>query len=112
LGITCPNIFVHMKFLGEQLKELREQQNLPLRKVAAYLDIDSSILSKIERGKRPLNALLIEDFAKFFKLESKELLIEYYSEEIAKNIYQEQDFAKILKVAEKKAKYLKSNFRK
>lgn len=37
---------------GEYIRKLREQRKLPLRKVAAALDIDTSILSKIERNER------------------------------------------------------------
>ena len=33
-----------MKYFGEKIKDLRLERNLPLRKVAAYLDIDTSIL--------------------------------------------------------------------
>jgi len=36
---------------GEYIRRLREEMNLPLRKVAAQLDVDTSTLSKIERGK-------------------------------------------------------------
>ena len=38
------------KSFGELIRELRENEGLPLRKVAAFIDIDASTLSKIERG--------------------------------------------------------------
>jgi cytoskeletal protein RodZ len=38
-----------MKNLGDTLREVRENKQLPLRVVAAYLDIDRAILSKIEK---------------------------------------------------------------
>ena len=41
-----------MRNLGETIRELREDKELPLRTVAAFLDIDQAILSKIERGQR------------------------------------------------------------
>ncbi len=34
--------------IGEKLRKLREEKELPLRKVAASLDIDVAILSKME----------------------------------------------------------------
>ena len=37
------------KKLGSIIKEYREANNLPLRKIAASLDLDQSTLSKIER---------------------------------------------------------------
>ena len=41
-----------MNTFGEYLRNRREQLGLPLRRVAAELDIDTSILSKIERSER------------------------------------------------------------
>ncbi|HDO27460.1 MAG TPA: XRE family transcriptional regulator [Bacteroidetes bacterium] len=38
--------------MGKQIRKLRTDKGLPLRKVAALLDIDQSILSKTERGER------------------------------------------------------------
>ena len=37
-----------MKNLGNTLRELREGKRLSLRTVAAYLDIDQAILSRID----------------------------------------------------------------
>ena len=41
-----------MKSFGDYLRKAREDKGLPLRKVAAALDIDTSIMSKIERNER------------------------------------------------------------
>ncbi len=41
-----------MTLLGEKIKELREQNRLLQREVAAKLEIDTPMLSKIERGDR------------------------------------------------------------
>ena len=41
-----------MDSLRETIRKLREKRELLLRTVAAYLDIDEAILSKIERGQR------------------------------------------------------------
>jgi transcriptional regulator with XRE-family HTH domain len=38
--------------IGEKPRQLREAKELPLRKMAALLDIDVAILSKMERGER------------------------------------------------------------
>ena len=43
------------KTFGEIIREGREHEGLPLRKVAAFIDIDPSTLSKIERGERSEN---------------------------------------------------------
>ena len=41
-----------MKSFGKYIRELIESQGFQLRKVAAALDIDTSILNKIERNER------------------------------------------------------------
>jgi transcriptional regulator with XRE-family HTH domain len=51
---------------GEHIRSLREQSSLPLRKVAASLDIDPSTLSKIERGERSANKDMIPILAEIF----------------------------------------------
>jgi len=94
---------------GEHLRELREIKNLPLRKVAAFLDIDTSVLSKIERGERNATKEIVVSAARFFGIDEQILVNEFYSDTIAQLLYREQDFSKIFEVAEKKIEYLKNN---
>jgi len=42
---------------GERIRELRTKQNLLLRQLASQLDVDTSIISKVERGDRQLKKL-------------------------------------------------------
>ncbi len=85
---------------------LREKHGLPLRKVAAELDIDQSILSKIERGERQASKEQIIQIAKFFKVDEKELLINYLSDRVLYDL-KDENFAKdALRVAEMKIKYM------
>ncbi|MCH8555029.1 MAG: helix-turn-helix domain-containing protein [Schleiferiaceae bacterium] len=56
-----------MNSFGEYLRNRREQLGLLLRKVAAERDIDTSMLSKIERSERvatkemiPIRAKILE----------------------------------------------------
>jgi transcriptional regulator with XRE-family HTH domain len=41
-----------LKSIGEIIRELREQKSLLLRQVAAEIEIDQALLSKIERNER------------------------------------------------------------
>ncbi len=41
-----------MNYLGTQLRALRESQGLLLRQVAAQMDVDTALMSKLERGER------------------------------------------------------------
>ena len=97
-----------MKFFGDYIRELREERNLPLRKVAAFLDIDTSVLSKIERGERQATKENVIKIAEFFSLNEVQLLNDYFGENIAKLVYQEDNVSDILKVAEAKIEYIKN----
>ena len=95
-----------MLSIGEQIRKLREDQGLPLRKVAAELDIDQSILSKIERGERNASKEQIIQIARIFKVDEKELLINYLSDRVLYDLKNEDLATDALKVAEKKIKYM------
>ncbi|GAB4228943.1 MAG: hypothetical protein Tsb0034_00360 [Ekhidna sp.] len=93
---------------GEVVRKLREERKLPIRKVAAKLDIDPSTLSKIERGERSANKEHISEFAKIFEIEEKELLIHFFSDKVTYDLINEDYTDEILMVAEEKIKYQKS----
>lgn len=96
------------KSFGEHLRTLREDATLPLREVATYIGIDPSLLAKIERNERQPTKQLIKQIATYFKVDEKELLDEFLSDQIAYKILDEEADLNILKVAEKKINYLKS----
>lgn len=66
-----------MKSFGEYLRKNREEKELPLRKVAAALDIDTSILSKIERNERRATTVMLPLLAETLEKTEKEIQIEY-----------------------------------
>lgn len=66
-----------MNSFGEYLRNRREQLGLPLRKVAAELDIDTSILSKIERSERVATKEMLPTLAKTLEVQDKEIQIEF-----------------------------------
>ena len=94
-----------MLSIGAQIRKLREDQGLPLRKVAAKLDIDQSILSKIERGERKASKDHIIQIAEIFNVDKKDLLINYLSDKVLYELIDEDFAVDALKVAEKKIIY-------
>lgn len=66
-----------MNSFGEYLRGKREQLGLPLRKVAAELDIDTSILSKIERGERTATKEMLPVLANTLNIQQREIEIEF-----------------------------------
>lgn len=70
---------------GLYIRQLREENNLPLRKVAAQLDIDTSTLSKVERGERPISIGYLKPLSQILNLDYKELQIKFLVESINSN---------------------------
>jgi transcriptional regulator with XRE-family HTH domain len=66
-----------MNSFGKYLRNRREQLGLPLRKVAAELDIDTSILSKIERSERVATKEMLPTLAKTLEVKEREMQIEF-----------------------------------
>ena len=94
------------KTFGETVKKLREEKKITLREVAEALEIDTSMLGKIEKNNRKPSKLLIENFAKFFNVEEKDLTISFLSDSVAYKILDEDYPIEVLKVAEEKVQYL------
>ena len=94
-----------MMSLGAQIRKLRSEKGLPLRKVAAELDMDQSVLSKIERGERKASRELIRKMAKVFEVEEKALLVNYLSDKILYEVGDEDCAFDALHVAEQRLQY-------
>lgn len=97
----------HTSF-GELLRSLREETGQTLKTVAENLEMDTSLLAKIERNERQPTKLIISQVAEYFNVDKKELQTEFLSDQIAYKILDEEADIEILKVAEEKVKYLKT----
>jgi transcriptional regulator with XRE-family HTH domain len=98
-----------MENLGDTLRKLREDKELPLRTVAAYLDIDQAILSKIERGQRKPNREQVVKLAEYFKVKENDLLVAWLSDKLVYEVEDEDIALKALQVAEEKVRYITKN---
>ena len=88
-----------MKLFGQHIRELRIERDLPLRRVAAHLDIDTSILSKVERSERIASRKQVILAAEFFGVSREKLLQKYFGDQIARLIYTEPNDVDILLAA-------------
>ena len=93
---------------GEHLRTLREDAGVTLKSVAEQINIDTSLLAKIERNERQPTKQIIKQFAKYFKVDEKGLQNNFLSDQIAYKILDQEADLSILKIAEKKVKYLKT----
>ena len=94
-----------MNILGDKIRKLREEKGLPLRKVAAFLDVDQAILSKIERGLRQANREQVLKMAKFFKVEANDLLVSWLSDKLLREVEGEDLASQAFVVAEESLAY-------
>lgn len=100
--------FMSTETIGEKLRNIREEKELPLRKVAALLDIDVAILSKMERGERKITKEVVLKLAGIYDYNADKLLVSFLSDKILYEIQNEDLGIKALKVAEERVKYIKA----
>lgn len=79
-------------------------KGLLLRQVAALLNIDTAILSKIERGERKAKKEQILQLADILDIDREDLIVHFLSDKILSEIKGEQLAEKALQVAERKLK--------
>ncbi len=90
---------------GNRVRQLREQQQLLLRQVAPLLEVDTPLLSKIERGERTAKKEQIVKLAQILKCSREELLILWLADQVY-NIVKDEDLAfKALSVTEEELKF-------
>ena len=68
--------------LGKRIKELREEQKLLQRQLAAILEIDTPMFSKIERGDRRAKREQVITLAQQFKVDERELLTLWLADKV------------------------------
>lgn len=90
--------------IGGKIRELREQNNILLRHLAAQLDMDTAMLSKMERGDRFFRKEDILALAKIFQQPEQDLLTLWLADKILKTIQEEAYKQQALQLALKSLK--------
>lgn len=90
---------------GSKIKELREATGLLQRQVASQLEIDTPMLSKIERGERKAKKEQVIQFAKLYNADNSELLTLWLADQLY-NVVEGEDLAlKAIHKAEEEIKF-------
>lgn len=89
---------------GDKIKSLREHQHLYLRQVAAHLEIDTALLSKIEKGVRNLKKEHIPKLAEVLNADKEELLTLYLADQLDEIIKDEPLGKKAMNIIIKNSK--------
>ncbi len=86
---------------GERIRELRESQRLLQRQLAANLEIDTPMFSKIERGERKAKREQVLKIAEILKASEQELLALWLADQIKEIVTDEDQALQALKIAQK-----------
>ena len=68
--------------LGNKIRSLRDEQGILQRQIAAYLEIDTPMFSKIERGDRRAKRSQVIQMATYFTVDEKEMLTLWLADKI------------------------------
>lgn len=77
-------------FLSKRIKELREEKQLLQRQLAAALEVDTPMYSKLERGERKAKRSQIIKMAELFEVDSKELLTLWLASQLYEIVQSEE----------------------
>lgn len=80
--------------LGKRIRELRNKNGVLQRQLASLLEIDTPMLSKIERGDRRAKRAQIVRLANYFQIDEKELLTLWVADKILEAVADENEFKK------------------
>ena len=94
--------------LGNKIKALRDEQGVLQRQLAAYLEIDTPMFSKIERGDRRAKRSQVIILAEYFHVDEKEMLTLWLADKILDALEGEDSLAlDAIDMAEKTIRLLK-----
>ena len=68
--------------LGNKIKELRDKHEVLQRQLAAYLEIDTPMFSKIERGDRRAKRSQVVLLANYFHVDENEMLTLWLADKV------------------------------
>jgi len=91
--------------IGKKIRELREENKMLQKELAAKLKIGEGYLSKIEKDKKKIKREHLKTISQIFKYPYNELETLWIAAKIYELVKFEEDGLKALKVAEKQIKY-------
>lgn len=89
---------------GEKIKELREGQGLLQRQLAATLEIDTPMFSKIERGERKAKREQVDQLAELLHTDKHALFSIWLADQILELIQNEPQANEAIEIVKKELK--------
>ena len=78
---------------ADKIWQLREDRKLLQRHLAAVLDMDTPMFSKIERGERPAKRTQVVALAKLLSIDENELLTLWLADKVTEVLEDEKELA-------------------
>ena len=94
--------------LGNKIRSLRDEQGILQRQVAAYLEIDTPMFSKIERGDRRAKRSQVIQMATYFKADEKEMFTLWLADKVL-DALEDEDELKLTAIETAKSKLMDVN---
>ena len=94
--------------LGNKIRSLRDEQGILQRQVAAFLEIDTPLFSKIERGDRRAKRSQVIQMATYFKVDEKEMLTLWLADKVL-DALEDEDELKLTAIETAKSKLMDVN---
>lgn len=90
---------------AEKIKELRVKNQMPQRRLAAALDIDTATYCKIEKGERKAKKEQISILSNMFHEDTEALLVLWLADKVTEVVSEDRNLAeRVLSVAAKNLK--------
>lgn len=99
-----------MRKFNQILKEARQKKQKSLKEVAQDLNIDYSLLSRLENGSRKVSKAQVLQFASYYDIVAKELITQWLSDKIYFDLKDEDFGLEALQIAESRLTYHAKTF--
>jgi transcriptional regulator with XRE-family HTH domain len=86
-----------MNSLGQKIRELREKKGVLLRQLAAFMEVDTAFISKMERGERKASRDQVLKIAEYLQIQRNDLIKLWLADKIVDSIEGESNSIEVLK---------------
>jgi len=80
-------------YFGQRVRELRDKKNILLRQIAAHLEVDTALISKLEKGDRNPNKEQVIKIAAFLNIDPDELLTLWLADKVESAVANDENLA-------------------
>lgn len=88
-----------MNKFGDLIRNTREEKELLLRHIAAELDVDTALVSKIERGEKTAKREYVLALAQLYSIDPDKLIALWLADQVARLVKGEPQAKQAIRIA-------------